>query len=141
MVAGNMSGKSGRVERVGFDLDARTLKHIVRFARADGVELDVMLRLLLQRGIASRRVRDRLREIAGEGSTDREKILKLTVDLMDVHSACASLHFQNHQLVQDLRVLEMNLGGARGANENLQLSLARLRVELDRLRAQEGTKQ
>ncbi|MDQ7795095.1 MAG: hypothetical protein RDU89_11895, partial [bacterium] len=83
--------------RVSFDLDNATREEIARLAQADGVELPVMLRLLLQRGLASRRVADRLRSIAG--STAEEKIAKLTVDLMDAHSACASLTFQNHQLV------------------------------------------
>jgi len=53
-------------------------------------------------------------------------------------SAPAALHFQVHKLTEDVKVLELNLAGARGEAEAGDVQAARLRGEIQALREEIG---
>ncbi len=64
------------------------------------------------------------------------RIKELTEQLGDESSRAAALHYRLAQVAEDRNTLELNLAGERAANQLAGRAIAKLRAELERLRAE-----
>lgn len=69
--------------------------------------------------------------LTGSGSGVKE----LTDQLSEVSSRAAALHYRLWQVLEDRKVLEMNLSGEQASTRVLERVVEELRKEVDRLRA------
>ncbi len=64
------------------------------------------------------------------------RVKEMTDQFSEVSSRAAALHYRLWQVLEDRKVLEMNLSGAEASSRLLEQTVEELRKELDRLRAQ-----
>ncbi len=67
------------------------------------------------------------------------RVKELTDQLSDVSSRAAALHYRLWKVLEDRKVLEMNLAGEQGSSRLLERTIEELRKEIDRLKAEAGS--
>jgi hypothetical protein len=67
------------------------------------------------------------------------RLKELTEQLSEAASRSAALHYRLSRVAEDRSALELNLSGERGANALAMRTIADLRIENERLRAELGT--
>lgn len=98
----------------------RTTRRVSLPAGGEGGRMDEVERLSLENAKLQRRLVEVSREWAEESARR------------------AALHFQVHKLTEDVKVLELNLAGARGEAKSGEVHAAHLREEIQALREEIG---